>query len=87
MATNTTCLVRVESGYAYKYEGKRNWRAASSEKWEIVCADGGVVTCVGERELDGARVTVWRSAGGYYAALSQNVERLDRPQYAGEVQS
>lgn len=58
-------LVPMESGYAYKYEGKRNWFASSDERWEIVVVDGDPnARTLGFRTIDQTRMRVFSADGG-----------------------
>jgi hypothetical protein len=56
-------------GYVFEYEGKRNWRASSDERWEIVCTTLSELRRVGQRTIDGARCTVYRAPDGKFYAV------------------
>lgn len=59
-------------GYAYAFDGKRNWRRASDERWdtEMVSKECGKI--VGTRTIDGHRVHVIKGSDGrFYAVLPQ----------------
>ncbi len=63
----------IGSGYRYEFEGKRNWRSSSDERWQI---EMGKIMCgrpVGTRRIDGAQVTVLKVGGKYYAAVSHAI--------------
>lgn len=57
------------SGYVYEFEGKRNWRRSSSEKWatevhSVLCGEK-----LGTRQIDGSMVTVFTVGKKIYAVL------------------
>jgi hypothetical protein len=61
----------MRSGYAYKYEGKRNWKSSSDERWEIVVVDALECMRIGERRVDGTWCAVYRTKeGALYAQRS-----------------
>lgn len=57
-----------ERGYCFEFEGKRNWRGSSSEKWATEICDCHKAKRVGHRTIDGSPVTVFKCADGKYRA-------------------
>lgn len=57
----------MKPGYAYEYTGTGPWQQAPDDDWEITTFGGGRVEFLGERKVDGARVTVWQHDGGVWA--------------------
>jgi hypothetical protein len=64
----------IQSGYQYRFEGKRRWRASSSELWETVMSKAVCGRVVGRRNIDGSQVVVVKAGGKYYAALPHAVK-------------
>jgi hypothetical protein len=59
----------LPNGYKFKFEGKRNWRRSSDERWEIVTRGAVCGKLLGHRNVDGARVAVVRVKGrGIFAS-------------------
>ncbi len=65
----------IPSGYMYEYDGKRNWKRSSQERWETVVHKAMCGRKVGERVIDGSRVTVITVGKRFYAALSHYVRK------------
>ena len=55
--TNGTAAVKVPSGYRYEFQGKRNWRASSDEKWDTKVGSEATGRKLGTRTIDGAAYT------------------------------
>lgn len=70
-ATNRLPLVQVPGGYRYQFDGKRNWRSSSDEKWDTVVGDAETGRKLGERRIDGASCVVVRVNGGRIVAVTK----------------
>lgn len=61
----------ASSGYCYEFEGKRNWRASRSEKWDtVIYTVAGSEVEVGSRLIDGAACKVFRCPDGKFRAVA-----------------
>jgi hypothetical protein len=59
------------SGYCYEYEGKRNWRASSSERWPVETHGWkGDEKRVGTRRIDSTSCAVYLCGDGKFRAVS-----------------
>jgi hypothetical protein len=68
--------VCLGDGYIYEYEGKRNWRGSSSERWELIMSSKRLCgRRVGTRSIDGSQVVVVTVGGKYYATLPHHVRK------------
>ena len=59
----------LANGYAHHLP-QRNWRAASDERWDLVCVGSDACAAsawVGQRYIDGTRCNVWRVGKVHYA--------------------
>ena len=65
----------LASGYKYLYEGKRNWRRSSFERWEVVMRKAICGREVGRKNIDGSDTVVVKAGGKFYAALPSHVKR------------
>lgn len=71
MATATATKRPTGSGYAFEYEGKRNWRASSSERWPIEVATWkGDEKRVGTRRIDNTLCAVFLCGDGKFRAVT-----------------
>lgn len=57
-----------EPGYCFEFEGTRNWRRSSSERWPVEMCDCRKGKVVGQRRIDDAPVTVYKCSDGKYRA-------------------
>lgn len=72
MQTTTKQGSKMSDGYAYEFEGKRRWRASSSELWETVCyTPTGDEKAVGTRDIDGTTCVVYRCLDGKFRAQTK----------------
>jgi hypothetical protein len=60
------------SGYAYEFQGQRNWRTSSDEVWTIVVTDIATAP-IGERTIDGVVCTVHRQHDGTIVAVKKGM--------------
>ncbi len=68
--------VCIGDGYIYKYEGKRNWKRSSSDRWETIMSSKTLCgRRVGTRRIDDSQVTVVTVGGRYYAVLPDYVRK------------
>jgi hypothetical protein len=73
MAKKPTACIR--SGYRFEFDGKRNWRASSDERWDIEMGKAMCGRIQGDRKIDGSRVTVIKVRNKYYAATPQSIKK------------
>lgn len=72
-AQKKACL---RDGYAYQFDGKRNWNSSKDDRWDIVMlSKTHCGTVVGKRRIDGSTVNVIRVRGRYYAAQPHAFKR------------
>lgn len=77
--------VCLSSGYAYELErgshkrqldpGVKRWKNCSDSAWDIVMVDAVPGVYLGERSIDGARVSVVKVGGKIYAQTALNVRK------------
>jgi len=80
----------LASGYCYEMTPGEGWALSSDEAWEIAVIEGGLdAHYLGQREIDGARCTVWAVAatdgerladGGSWRVYAQTVLFAPRPE-------
>ena len=63
----------VPSGYRYKFEGKRDWRTSSDDRWDTVAGGKERGVLLGYRQIDGSSCAVVRLGGSIVALLRQNL--------------
>ena len=66
----------IKSGYMFEFQGKRRWRASSSELWETVVRRNMCGRLVGYRTVDGSRGVVVKVRGKFMAALPHAVAKV-----------
>ncbi len=61
----------MPSGYCFEYQGRRCWRAASSERWDtVVHTPDGKEKRVGTRRIDDAKCVVYVCSDGKFRAVT-----------------
>ncbi len=64
------------SGYGYLLDGDAaKWRTLSDERWDIEMVDGGPVTLLGKRRIDGVEVCVFKKGSKVMAQSCLNVTK------------
>ena len=64
------------SGYGFVLDGDASkWRTISDERWDIEMIDGGPVTLLGQRSIDGTRVCVFKKGSKVMAQSCLNVTK------------
>lgn len=70
----------IPEGYRYEFDGKRNWRLSSDDRWETVMGDRVCGRLLGLRTIDGSKCKVLKLPDGtIVAALAHYVTRTDGP--------
>jgi hypothetical protein len=69
----------IDGGYRYEYNGKAgHWRGASDLRWETSLGKAQCGRVVGQRMIDGTRVSVVKVRSKFFAATPPHVKRAGR---------